>query len=146
MRRLALVPLLVMLLAACQSLPDDEFRLPFRILASGQHSAISLPRELVIRDPARWRQLWRLTGQPGPPPAVDFDSQMVIGVFMGEQSSGGYGIRIDRIIETADSLRVEAVLHRPAPGSMVTLALTQPWVIVRLPRYDGPVRFHYRWQ
>ncbi len=135
---------LVLLLVACQTLPEDEYRVPFRVLASGTHSAITLPRELLIRDPARWRQLWRMTGHHDSPPAVDFDSQMVIALFMGEQPSGGYGIRIERITDTPQGLRVEARLQHPAPDSMVSLALTQPWVIVRLPRHDGPVQFKYR--
>jgi len=136
--------LLLLLLVACQSLPEDEYRVPFRVLASGTHSAVTLPREWVIRDPARWRQLWRLSGHRDTPPAVDFDDQMVIALFMGEQPSGGYGIGIERITDTPQGLRVEVRLRYPAPGSLVSLALTQPWIIVRLPRHDGPVQFVYK--
>jgi hypothetical protein len=138
--------LLVLLLVACQTLPAGEYRVPFRVLASGTHSAITQPREWVIRDSARWRQLWRMTGHHASPPPVDFDSQMVIALFMGEQPSGGYSIGIARITDTPQGLQVEVRLQRPAPDSMVSMALTQPWVIVRLPRHDGPVQFRYRWQ
>lgn len=44
----------------------------------------------------------------------------------GEQRSGGYSIRIERITRVANELRVHARFTEPGPGSFNTMALTSP--------------------
>lgn len=49
-----------------------------------------------------------------------------ITAYQGEQSSGGYTIRIERITRAGTELRVHARFTEPAPGSFNTMALTSP--------------------
>lgn len=49
-----------------------------------------------------------------------------ITVFQGEQRSGGFAIRVERITRGGDELRVHARFTEPGPGSIVTMALTSP--------------------
>lgn len=56
----------------------------------------------VIRTSADWRVFWSqhvglITPKP-PVPAVDFDAHMVLGCFLGWQSSSGPSIEIERIV------------------------------------------------
>jgi hypothetical protein len=58
--------------------------------------------------------------------AVRVGSGLRITAHMGEQRSGGYAIRIERITRAGNELRVHAKLTSPGPDAMVTMALTSP--------------------
>ena len=49
-----------------------------------------------------------------------------ITVYQGEQRSGGYAIRIERMTRLGDELRVHAAFSAPAKDALVTMALTSP--------------------
>jgi len=58
--------------------------------------------------------------------AVRAGNGLRITAYQGEQRSGGYAIRIERITRVANELRVHARFISPAPDSMNTMALTYP--------------------
>lgn len=58
--------------------------------------------------------------------AVRAGAGLRITAYQGEQSSGGYTIRIERITRAGTELRVQARFTEPAPGSFNTMALTSP--------------------
>ena len=81
-----------------------------------------------------WNQAYATSLNVPPPPAVDFARETVLAVFMGTRPTGGYGIDVrDVTLEGAD-LFVDLVLIEPPAGSILTQALTSPWVIVRVLR------------
>lgn len=49
-----------------------------------------------------------------------------ITAFQGEQRSGGFAIRVERVARSGDELRVHARFTEPGPGAIVTMALTSP--------------------
>lgn len=65
------------------------------------------------------------------------DDRVAVAAFQGEQSSGGYSIRIERIERNGDQLVVHAKFTEPAPGSMNTMALTSPVHIVSIAAADA---------
>jgi PrcB C-terminal len=69
---------------------------------------------------------------------VDFDREMVVGIFLGEKSTGGYEIEIVRAEQGDSSLYFYYREKSPPPGAMVTQALTQPFHLVRVAKYDNP--------
>lgn len=113
---------------------------------SGSYSGIKEKKELVIQDETEWENLWRALNSIREPlpetPVVDFTTQSVIAVFQGEQRTGGYGIEITQIKQRNDTLYVNIHEKTPSEGGMVTMALTQPYHIVVVPKIDAaPVRF-----
>lgn len=73
-------------------------------------------------------------------PAIDFETQVVIGVFQGEQRSGGFDINIQVVKDTG--IRRYVLYQEKAPSSgLVTMALTQPYHLVVVPKTDLPVVF-----
>jgi hypothetical protein len=115
------------------------------VLAKGQNSGMSLPKYLVIKNPSQWQTLWRVhSGRPGlSPPAVDFSKSMIIAVFMGEKHTGGYSVDIKGIKQADKRMWVDVSLHAPAKDKMVTMALTQPFIMVSVPRFEGEVMFRF---
>jgi hypothetical protein len=63
--------------------------------------------------------------------------RVAVAAFQGEQVSGGFSIRIDRIERKGDELVVHATFSEPAPGSMNTMALTSPVHVVSIAAADA---------
>jgi hypothetical protein len=72
---------------------------------------------------------------------VDFAREMVLAFFLGEKPTSGYTATITEVLQLQDKLRVKVAVETPPPGSFLLQVLTQPFHIVRLPRYDLPVEF-----
>jgi hypothetical protein len=80
----------------------------------------------------------RMLGPSPPTPAVDFDTEHVVDIQMGQKPSGGYGIELAEPHATLNG--GEALIRlrwvEPAPGAIVTQILTSPCLIVSLPKGD----------
>ena len=73
---------------------------------------------------------------PALAPIVDFDREMVVGIFLGEKSTGGYEVEIVRAERRDSSLYFYYREESPPPNAMVTQALTQPFHLVRITKYQ----------
>ena len=72
---------------------------------------------------------------------MDFTSELVVGVFAGQQASAGYQIEIVRIERESSGLIVVYRIESPAKDAMVAQVLTQPFHFVRLRKLGLPVQF-----
>ena len=79
--------------------------------------------------------------EPSPPPEVDFSTNMVVAVFMGEVNTGGYALRIYDIVETESSVVVKMERTEPGPTCIVPQVLTQPYHMIQIARAEKPVTF-----
>lgn len=59
--------------------------------------------------------------------------EFLVVVFRGECNSGGYSISVKEFVRVGGVVRVVVEEEDPAPGSMVTWALTYPYQIVKAP-------------
>jgi hypothetical protein len=112
--------------------------------AGGLHE----PLNLVVRDAGTWEAMWRRItanhGEPPPPPEVPFEREMVLLASMGAQPSGGYRIRIERVLDEGEALEAHVVHVSPGPRCGAIAAITHPVDIVRIPDFDKPVRWVIR--
>jgi hypothetical protein len=113
----------------------------FTSIAKGDISDQETARQAVARTPAEWQALWRDHAPAGRLPAVDFDSQMVVGVFLGTMPSSGYGVEIVGVRTDGDALVVEYVQRQPKRDTLAVQILTQPFHLVTVTKHAGPVRF-----
>ncbi len=111
----------------------------------GHNCGYTEPSRLVIKTGDQWREIWKKVNAlklPRPElPKIDFEKEMVVAIFMGERSSGGYKIEIINIIKTEKQIVIEVEEEEPPPESLRTMALTQPYHIVVIKRYPLPVVF-----
>jgi PrcB C-terminal len=114
---------------------------PVKVLAQGPLSDIGTSRQVVVRDQADWQKLWREHGVTNLPPTVDFQQNLVAGVFLGSRPTSGYQVEVSRSYLDGDDLVVEYVVHKPAQGTMTAPIMTAPYILVLLPAHAGPVRF-----
>jgi hypothetical protein len=114
-------------------------------IAFAQYSGLNTPENFVIRDAAAWDVLWHriyATSDPMPAlPDIDFTQEMIVGSALGTRTSGGYDVLLTQATEDSGRVRIQVLETRPGAGCAVTLALTQPIDLGRVPRRDGPVDF-----
>ena len=74
-------------------------------------------------------------------PAIDFNTQMVVGVFLGSKPSAGYDVEVVGVRSEGDALVVEYVQKQPGRGTMAAQILTEPYHFVAVAKHPGPIRF-----
>jgi len=107
---------------------------------AGAQAAADAAAELVIRDASAWRALW-LDRVGRMPPGELPAGAMAVAVFLGQRSTGGYGVEIDAPRPTEAGLAVPYRIARPGPNEVVITAITHPWAIRLVPETEAAVRF-----
>ena len=105
-------------------------------LASGQHA---LRSEQALRA-AGAQSLIPVGG------SFDFSGEMLLAAVMDQKTSGGYATQVASITREFDPATetsfLRVVIAERGPGSgMVTMALTRPYAVVRMPQSLEPIRF-----
>lgn len=107
-------------------------------LERGAYSGVTEPGAVLITGEAGWKAHWQQhAGRIVPTPAapsVDFSRDSILTVYMGEQNSGGHSIEITGVKLAGGTLKVQVKETRPGPNAMVTMALTQPYHMVKIPK------------
>jgi len=149
MKRLVTLLLLAAFTASCtEKRPIGVVVLPVERLTPtyhDQYTGLASPARLVIEDPQAFEEVWnRAFGGygPSPPlPAVDFAHEVVVVAALGEQSSGGYSIRVAGAVVTSSAVLISVESTAPGARCVVSGALTQPLDIVKIARSGRGFRF-----
>lgn len=125
---LLLIPVLGLSLVGCGASKE----IPFERLTQG---GIERPGVQVIGSREAWAGLWTSLRSVGQEPTVDWEEEVVLGVFLGQQPSGGYSITIQSVqLVASDRVEVRVVTRAPSPNDMVTMAITYPGDVVSIKR------------
>jgi len=118
-----------------------ETSLSIATVVRGHRSGIRDSLQTVIRNQDEWKALWKRHSStdtnPSPALIIDFNREMVVGIFLGEKPTGGYEVEIVRAEQRDSSLYFYYREKIPSPGAMVTQALTQPFHLVKVPKYEN---------
>ena len=144
--------LLLMPVGAMAGGGTNDTRVPFETIMQGSHAARRQAGQEVVRSQTEYERIWRQTQSgraeepdiEGGATEVDFDNEMVIALFMGQQRTGGYAIEVKEVRVDERRTTVYYRERSPGPGDIVTQALTSPYHLVRLPRLPQEVRFSRR--
>jgi hypothetical protein len=110
-------------------------------LDKGSQSNIDDGRQVSIRTESDWTRLWQQHKPDRPKPTVDFSKQMVLGVFMGSRSTGGFAVEILGASETGGALTVQYRETIPQPGAITAQVISAPYHLVAVPKVTGTVTF-----
>jgi len=114
---------------------------PLARVAKGDMSGVQIMRQVTVRTAAEWQKLWKEHSPDEKMPSVDFNSQMVVGIFLGSKPSAGYQVEILNVRPEGHELVVEYAQKQPGRGMMTAQILTEPFDLVAVPKHAGPVRF-----
>lgn len=109
-------------------------------LLQGSSCNIYRAKEYVVRDQTQYDKLLDESGLTCEH-SVDFGSEMVLVVFMGRHSSGGYSINIVSATGTESSIDVVVKKTRPEKGSLRSTVITHPYHVVKLAKSQKEVKF-----
>lgn len=106
----------------------------FGTLASGDNAAQDTPSAQLANTQAALQNLWQRAydRQSPQPPAPTLGQGSALGIFLGSRPTGGYGLRVDRVQARGEQLEVHVTVQAPGPRSIVTQAISSPWIIVSL--------------
>jgi hypothetical protein len=109
--------------------------LAVRTIASGASGGASAARAwLATSDEAlRGSLAAQVPGYVAPPepaqPSIDWSREVVVGVILGQRSSGGYGVEVVSAKRDGSTLDVTVREKKPPPGDMTIQVLTYPWTL-----------------
>ena len=107
----------------------------FETIELGYYGAHRERSDYIIQTQHEWEELWqKVHSSSSEPPYNDFNSHVVIAVFMGERTTGGYRIEITSIKESGLFRWVYIRESSPPPSAFVTMELNQPYHIVKIKR------------
>lgn len=142
---IGIIILVVVLILHTFGVTGTGKRLQFETVDKGYYSGHFNPAYHVINGIDELADVWKKHTEivfPEPlPPDVDFSKTTIIAVFMGQFSTGGYGIEVKEIIDTGLSVVVKVEKSYPGKGCVVTLAFSQPYHIVKVDKIDRYVLF-----
>jgi hypothetical protein len=113
----------------------------FTSVAKGDVSAQQDARQVTVRTAAEWKALWNDHAPTQKMPDIDFNKQMVVGIFLGTKPSTGNEVTVVNVRTEEKDLIVEYVQKQPARGTMAAQILTEPYHLVAVSRHPGTVRF-----
>ncbi len=69
--------------------------------------------------------------------APEFDGTMIIAQ-MGQKNTGGYDITVESVKDSGRFM--EVTLHETSPKGLVTMALTNPYIVINLPENHKEIK------
>lgn len=123
--------------------PTPGGRVNFTVLASGANATATDPAVQVATTQAGLNALYsvaygRQTGAPGVPNLAG--GETVVGVFLGQRPTGGYGVSVTGASVRDGVLTLTVEVRAPGPDTITTQAITSPWTIIRVPGSYREVR------
>ncbi len=70
----------------------------------------------------------------------EFKGSMIISK-SGTKNSGGYNLSVDSIVDAGRYMVVTTILESPGKGCIVTMALTNPYIVIEIPDNHKEVEF-----
>lgn len=110
-------------------------------IARDSSSNIDTATQAVARTPQEWQALWRKHAGDTPAPKVDLGTRMVVAVFLGSRSTGGYRAEVTGTKQEGSTLVVEWREQRPDPRDIVAQVITSPAHLASVAKFDGEVVF-----
>lgn len=107
---------------------------------SGDRATLTKSRHATVRTPELWLKVWQTaTGDSSAPaPYVDFSKHMVLAVFAGQKTSGGYSVAIGDLKRSTQGLTVYYKVQAPSGSTTTTTTteMTSPYQLAVVPKVD----------
>ena len=100
----------------------------------GQHSRIAERRTVAVADKASWEKVWSEHSAGTPAPAVNFNEESVVAVFLGETKAAGVKIEIVVQNDMIDANRLNVFYKevRSAAKPFAAQMVCRPFAMVKV--------------
>ncbi|MBZ0326616.1 MAG: protease complex subunit PrcB family protein [Altibacter sp.] len=143
-----------LLLASCKTHPSTsetpmKETLSFEVLLAGNHGNLTRENTIINSQDALDEVFKTITSTQEPReefPEIDFSYYQVGLASMGELSSGGFSLTVDRIEKTEAGVTIYLGGTSPKPGDYVTTVMTSPFILFKFEKQSLPVAFKYAYE
>jgi hypothetical protein len=116
----------------------------YEVLLEGTFSGIREPLQKVITTNEEWEDLWKkhvsvIVPQP-PVPEIDFENTVIAAIFAGEKNKSGYQVRLKEVVPEGKDVILRYKLVEPPENSFTLTVITQPFILVKIPKPEGTVQ------
>ncbi len=124
------------------SLGNNPKEISFEYL---KNLGLAYPRQdiKVFRSYLEFEQFYKLNtnivSDSIPKPNVDFQKELLIGVFLGKRPTSGYSISVEKVLLEKNQIVVYANEICPKKDQMVLMVITYPSVFIKIPKFDHPI-------
>lgn len=137
----ALVLLFLLKNAIANEIKEEELIFKRLNISEFKLKANLIPaQKITFHNENQWNDFWTRYGS-GIEPKIDFDKYIVVGIFLGEKPSPGYGVEITKVRKARNEIIVEFIEYLPNPDLGYPGVLVYPYDIVYFPRTEGNVVF-----
>lgn len=120
----------------------------WRTYKEGAYSKFKKFQTHIIHNDAQWQSYWRDAFGDLPqnaPRDIKWGFEQLVAIHVGEFATGGNKVYVESISRPNPSdITISYVVSSPASGTATSQALSQPWVIIRMDRPAGVIKFARR--
>lgn len=154
LKALTIVFALLFLITACQgenAKTEEKAEVEmvgYTLLVQGIQSGISEAQDLIIDNKAAMDSIWAahysyLDFSPEPP-EINFDKDIVVGVFLGEKPTTGYWVKLDSIfIENGEQIVLVSTNDKPSDDVDIVQMATQPFFMAATTKTKHNLKFEF---
>jgi hypothetical protein len=137
--------LAIALIGGCGEDPAAPVANRFQQVFTTLYSNLSDKTELVVSTPDAWAQTWAQISSGSTSaanrPAVDFATEDVVVVALGEKRKAGFAVRIDQVEFTDSTRNIIVVQTVPAESCSSSEVITTPLDAAVVSKTGKPTRF-----
>lgn len=89
----------------------------------------------------KYCQAYDFKGNKLLPPKIDFSQNMLVAIFMGKCPTGGYAIKVTKIEEKKNKIKVFIKESGPPEDAIVPMVITYPGILLKLKKQNKPFEF-----
>jgi len=121
--------------------------IPFNVIKEGTNSGFkTFGKWYVAKEsalPLVWDSIYANYMKKDPLPKIDFENNEVYVITMGEQTSGGYNIKVESVVETKKEVVVNIIESKPGKTCVTTSVMTYPYQLFTIPKTKKSLRFNW---
>ncbi len=136
---LSIVLIALLALSGCTSSPGKA--ISFSVVSQGTQSSFTVEQQKVFRTQGEFEDFWKshsastLLSAMG---TIDYGRETLILLAMGEKSTSGYSIRVDRVTQAGNKVQVLYTITSPTPTLANDQVLTQPYILIKVSKKTYP--------
>lgn len=115
--------------------------IPFGTIWQSDDPAMTDSEPRLVEDEATWRRFWSAIGVADDIPVVDFDSDYVMAILVGERREAGQTVAVRSIFQTSGGTIAQYVERVPGDFCSPVSTTRYPFHIVVAPRSRAPHQF-----
>lgn len=123
-------------------LRNEDKDIIFITINKGSYSEVDENKNIFINNISAWARLWtEMFPTQMIASAIDFEENMLIGVFYGKKNNGGYSIEIKNVTEKENEIIISVLKTTPGKKCYVTQAITSPYHIIEIAKSEKNIIF-----